>query len=427
MLEFIKTGKVNINIHDFVMYALFVLSFFNSYLYLAWIVIVPLALVLTGKSKGALDALIFITCRGVLNLGIVSSLPENMSLVRWAIIFALSIYLLACKTNLQNLPFFHTNLRIVLFAIYAIFAAWIVSSYPVTASFKVISYVVPFLAIIKGVSNTKDINWIKKISNLIGFLLIVGIPLFVLPVGYLRNGNSFQGLFNHPNMMGIMVALFIGVFLAKEKIFSLKSLIVVIGCIILEYFSKSRTGMFTILLIWILFIVTQQIKLSRKIEMILLIVLLVGVLIIFFDSFTSILTGFIYKGNNEGILISRETQIEKNILRFQESPIFGTGFNVPYLYGYRSYSFSFDLVTENGNLILAVLADTGLIGVFFWLLAYGTIFWIGQKEQLILFFTPIIVSFGEMAFFSTNSIAILFYFFFAIYIANGKMENGVET
>lgn len=51
-------------------------------------------------------------------------------------------------------------------------------------------------------------------------IMIISLPLFVLPLGYLRNGSGFQGILNHPQAFGPTMAILGAI--AASKLFAEK-------------------------------------------------------------------------------------------------------------------------------------------------------------------------------------------------------------
>ena len=90
---------------------------------------------------------------------------------------------------------------------------------------------------------------------------------------------------------------------------------------------------------------------------------------------------------------------------------------VPFNSGYQSFSFSFELNVEPGNIIIALLGDIGIVGTSLFIIAFGNLFYKMDKQNIILFLMPLVASMGEMMFFSTNNIAVLFYVFYGVCIA----------
>lgn len=398
-------------------YLFLIISFLNSALLSIWLVFVSLSKTAGHKQEGAIEAFILIQLRSIVNPGIAAPM-NSVEMIKWGCVFLLSFYILLKGFHqIHSKTISNVIILLFIFAIYLITAALLVSSYPTVAVFKIISYVVPFVSIIVGVNNTKNIPWIKIINRYLGILVIASIVTIPFPFAYLRTGHSFQGLLNHPNMFGIIAALFLaGLFAERNSSFDLKVLLLTLCCMCMIYLSKSRTGLISSILLFVIYIVCSEISKKKKS----IIIASIGAFIIFLfliDSSTVMeyINEFIYKGNTETIFSSRESQIEKNMVRFLSSPIIGTGFNVPYARGVRSFGFSTQLITENGNLIMALLGDTGIIGFALFAVVYGYMF--RKRHAVVLFWAPIIISFGEMVFFSTNNIGIFLYLYYSINLA----------
>lgn len=120
----------------------------------------------------------------------------------------------------------------------------------------------------------------------------------------------------------------------------------------------------------------------------------------------------------ESITLSRHGQYEGFLTKYNNNPLFGSGFMVPFMPGIQDWSFSFGLLVENGNLVYSVLGDLGIIGFIFFCTTYGYLLFKGRKKQgrLILFIAPFLICMGEMVFFSTNNNAILLYVMLAVFL-----------
>ena len=148
----------------------------------------------------------------------------------------------------------------------------------------------------------------------------------------------------------------------------------------------------------------------------------IAALIIF--GFGDSVLDFIYKGRSVGeLLYSREGQIARYMEKFTAHPAFGSGFMVPQNSAGRSFELSFELSIEPGNLIIALLGDLGIVGALLFFVPYGALLKHMDKRKLSLFLLPFIVSMGEMIFFSTNNIAILYYVLFAVCLLPGKEKR----
>jgi hypothetical protein len=155
------------------------------------------------------------------------------------------------------------------------------------------------------------------------------------------------------------------------------------------------------------------------------VMMLAVVLLTITTDVTDSIRNIMFKGHFDSLFYSRTNQIGRNLERFFSHPLIGTGFNVPYNQELRSWAFSFEMVVENGNIILAILADTGIFGMILFILAYAKLYFAGRGMLSTIFFVPFAVSMGEMSFFSTNNFGIIMYFMLAIFLADGiKFRNG---
>ena len=399
---------------------LFLLSLLNAPTLFFITIIGFLLAIHYSKKDGLIIYLMFIQLRSLINPGIaVSYGSTTLQLLKWIVIFSTSILILIknkkCASEVGKIIF-----SLIFFSVNIILYAFLKSSFPVVASFKVISYVIPFVAIIKGINQSNDSEKLfKNIVKLLGIMIFAGIICIKSSIGYYVNGYAFQGIFNHPNLFGVMISIFIASFLYSNKKLDCKALMIIITSIWLIMMSKSRTSLISSSLTFIIFIISQNIKFSKKFLSIFAILLLLLSYCAINNSIIDTLNDFLYKGHDNSILYSRKSQFEANINRFKSSPLIGTGFNVPYNRNNISYSLSMDLVVENGNIILSLLGDIGLIGLLLFVLVYTKIFLIGKKNIKTIFFIPFLVSMGEMSFFSTNNFAIILYILFGMYIADG--------
>lgn len=103
---------------------------------------------------------------------------------------------------------------------------------------------------------------------------------------------------------------------------------------------------------------------------------------------------------------------------FRSNPLFGKGFAVP-IYPNRSFIISTEFVVEPGNLLLSVLACGGIIGFVLFSIYMLNILITNKKNFKSLIYLPlasVMISMGEMVFFSSNNIGIWLYMFIGIYV-----------
>lgn len=399
------------------------LTFFNSALLAGWMISYLLMVLIVQDERIAVQFFIFVQLRSLISTGVAVSIA-SVSIIKWICVFGISLLVIFRCYSQTNQKLKSLILLLCLFSAYSILSSLLVSSYPLVAIFKVLSYVIPFVAVILSVYKTRDCCWIHEINLLLGLTILGGIIVLPLPVGYLRNGRFFQGLFNHPNILGVMVAIYLAGYIYENnrRIRFSSLVIVVLFNSFMIYKSYSRTGMLSFVLVLIIGILFLNIPKKQKMSIIVCSLVGFSLISIFSDTWRNEIVSYFLKGQHSiyDITYSRQGQIENNLNRIKMSPFLGTGFNVPYHLDIRDFSFSFDLITENGNLVMALLGDVGIIGTTLFTICYAKVFSIGRGNinGYTIFIVPFLVSMGEMAFFSTNNFAIILYLYFAIFMAD---------
>ena len=383
---------------------------------------------LRQNSKGSIKALLLITTRSILSPAIGISI-SNMQLFKWILLFGFSFWILfhlnitdkKDKEKVKKYSFF-----LGVFVLYCVFTSFFFSSYPIIAIFKLFSYAIVYYSVVLGVASSyKEFDWMKYFIDLL--MPIFLFSFFVVPLEAFRIvNNSFQGMLNQPNMFGIITALFITAITYKFSYgkFNMKYNIMLIMCIIMLYLSDSRTGMIASFVVLSIYFFLNNSNLNIKI---IFVSITAGVILIILLLHPEVLNrlnqeiiNFLLKGNEENILFSREGQIYTFIQKFKSNPYFGTGFAVPYIPNYRVFQMRFDVLVEPGNLILAIMGDSGIIGAILFLFLMIFIFIQNRGMKVVLYIAPLLISFGEMVFFSTNNMAVFLYLFYGVYMFDKK-------
>ena len=412
------TRRITISFEGIIIVIGFIISLLNSTLLILFTIVFPLLLLLLSGTKGALLSLWMIQLRSILNPGIIVQFEGSAAIAKWGMIFLLSGFIIiSCRKKIMNNIIKRVVFLICVFSGYCIFSAILVSSYPLVSAFKVFSYTIPFISVILGIYYVSDVNWTKIILISLGFVLFSGVLVYRHPVGYFRNGYAFQGIISHPNVFGAMLALFVACYIHYEKKLGIRQIPILGFAVLLAVASGSRTGMLSIVIALIVYLFTFELRLDLKIALYILMTIVIGMLL-FSTGMFEVLQELLFKGHTDSILYSRIGQINTNMERIISHPITGTGFNVPYQEGIRNWSFSFDLSVENGNIVLALLGDTGIIGIILFAIAFLQIFKTGFGMMATMFFVPFAVSMGEMSFFSTNNFGIVMYFMLAIFLTD---------
>lgn len=403
----------------------FILSCVNLWLLSVWTLLVFIRGILKSDD-GIIDFFIWIQLRSLINPGIAPVYSGYASLIKWITIFVSSIFILVFKKQNYKKSFEYVYISFILFGIYVIISGFVVSSYPIILSLKLLSYIIPFLAILKCISSM-NYGIINKVIVPLGMMIFTSLILVNSPIGYLRNGIGFQGVFNHPNVCGIMLTLFLAGYLYNSSRLNCKVIIISVIVVSIAIITKSRTGIFSCLSCILLFLLSKDTKKNTsQFTYFLLILFLLIISLIFKNLLIDFAKSIVFKGGYDSIIYSRSDQFKSNIYRFFESPLIGTGFNVPYIPHLRSYSIVFDMSVENGNLILSLLADIGLVGFVLFFYSYIGILKLGWGNKILLYVISFLVSMGEQSFFSTNNFGIIIYIYLSIYVADGlRIKNNL--
>lgn len=412
---------------DILFIVLFFVSFTSSVITTVFCIV--LLLYTRYGIEGEVKGLILLTFRGVLSSAVASG--SGNSIIRWIVLLGLSLLIILTKVHKDDEYWKLNNILFLLglFSLVVAVMSLFSSSYPVTAVFKVISFTLSFYAILKGVYATRDyVRWENYVCLLMTVLMLISAVL--IPFGKFRIVNSdFQGVFNHVNTMGTMCAIFIGMVLNsgwyKERV-RLKWTVIFLT-LIMCYLSASRTGLLSALLV-IVFYAIFKMK-SGTTRLIVSIVMLFLVFIFWtavsVDSSNAIMHAiheFMWKNSTNSIIDSRAEIIANSLARFKSNMITGTGFMVPYNSYIKSYSLSFNLIVEPGNLIYMLLGDTGIVGTVLFASLMLSILFKGNFEKIYLLIAALMINMGEMVFFSSNNYAILLYFLIALYLFDNEKE-----
>lgn len=401
----------------------FLALFFISFLHPSLGLLFNMALLYywTQGTPGCLKALVFLTTRGILNPAIASSTAFGS--FRWVVILGSAFFILINRNKIlkkNNRKYSLIFLTALYFSVFVMISGVITSSYPVTAMFKIVSFSLTFLAVIKGIAISS--SEFKCNEFFVGlYTILFGISIAIIPFSQFRVVNDdFQGIFNHVNLFGIVGAVYLAALLHSKcaKKYTFFRNFMVVSVLVMIYLSASRTGLATAISVILIYFITNKKVISKKIIIYLSIAIII--LICFPTGITTSLGNgikeFLYKNNAEDIWASREEIIASYQEKYYQEPIMGTGFMVPYSRGVKDYRLNFDLMVEPGNLIWAVLGDTGIIGFFLFIVLFIVLLIHGKIRRVHLLLCAYTVCMGEMVFFSVNNMSVLLYILIGTYV-----------
>jgi hypothetical protein len=293
---------------------------------------------------------------------------------------------------------------------------------------------------------------------LFAFILINFFIYFVTDIGYEHDERFFQGVFNHPQVLGIIASSFssiVFIIILNQKNFSLKTIFFVtifISCLILIFLSASRTALFSFLfstLIFIFFSIFFRKKEFLKFYNIFgnktfrtLSIILLLFLIFFYDYYYRIILNFIEKDYNvknfvDIYISSRLIAMEPLIENIKHTLLTGIGFGLPSLNTYKPVNnFNLEILNyftyEKGNIFLLVLEEVGLLGFLifiFWLFFLIQRLILSRNNiALIIFINILLINLGEAVLFSTGGLGLflLILLFWAAARPNSLSKNSYE-
>ncbi|WP_270912384.1 O-antigen ligase family protein [Staphylococcus saprophyticus] len=418
----IKKQALNNAIELVLIIIFFTLSLINVPLFLLSL-LMSVILIFKQRGLGILKLIIILVFRYVLSEGL-DNLSDTALVPVFKYFMLLGIaplYLIYNYKILMEDKFFIKFLKIssstmILF----IFISFIGTDYYVMSFLKTLNYFVPLLIIVSLITliseKEKFLFWF---SNIFKIMICISLLLIKSPIGYLRNGFSFQGIFNHPNLFGIILVLGILTILiemaVKNKISIMNIIIVLLGVYEL-ILSNSRTSLLSFVVCLIIFFMFSNIKKSIKIISIIT-TFLIGILVYIIPTTNNFITNYIQKGqSSDEILLSRYGQIDNTLYVLQNSPVFGIGFGIPV----NRTSLELNSFTyEAGNLFFGLLSYVGILGLCIYIFYLIYVIFI-QKSinnlMLSLFLGSILINMGELVMFSSNNVGIICYVIWGIYI-----------
>ncbi len=377
--------------------------------------------------RGSIKALLLIAIRTPMSPAI--AVPfGSLQTMKWIFIFGFCAWILLNSKKIEYERAGKLNsavLSLTVFVVVAAIESIVNASYPITALFKLFSYYFVCSAIIRGVAATEFPEEFLSLSLMILTPMIM-ISVVLIPFDSFRLINdTFQGVFNHPNMFGIMGAVYTGLLVMYKRFYGKGNTLLIIVVLIMIFLTTSRTGM----LAAIFCVVVGYKYLFPPKTRVLVFVGALFALILMWPSFWTVVRNFLFKYGEDTILYSRMGQRQLFQYRFNAHPVLGSGFAVPYNPGLRDLSLNMNLNVEPGNIVWAILGDCGIVGfVFFVVHILTLVFYRFDFKRVLFVAVPIVVSMGEMAFFSVNSIAMIYYVMFGLYlfIDDDKQEGIVE-
>jgi hypothetical protein len=357
------------------------------------------------------------------------------SFMKWLVlILAASRILLASIARPRRLP--PSVIWLTLFAITAGVSSRVMSYDFAVSAFKLAAFYLAILAVLLAFHSSADLkyHWQSWLFTLFVVVLVSGLPLLVLKVGYFRNNQGFQGILNHPQAYGVffapLTAMAIGIWLERGRRLHAVALVALVGGLTLLS-SQARTAVFAMLLSFLCTMLTAVLRRRdwlasmsgpwRKWTSLTVMLAMAAGLVSQSGLLERGTLGFLEKGNDAldasgGLRQARGRLMDMSWSNFLDHPILGIGF------GLASDPSSFEVErhpilgipvgasTEKGFMPTAVLEEDGIVGTIVLLLLLASlalpIIRRGSVAHSLLFWTCLFTNFGEMCFFAMGGLGL---------------------
>lgn len=308
---------------------------------------------------------------------------------------------------------------------------------PAVSAMKLVMFTYMSCAIILGstsLNKQEAQNLSTWFNSLVVAIVALSLPVFAFPeIAYARNGQGFQGILNHPQTFGpilapTLCAVLASIFLSRPKN-SLLLLFIALGLVALMIASQARTAMaavalsmaFTAAVVFFKKKKFIQFRIGRFVTVSTVAFVALTLAIAGSSVLQEKLMGYMYKRNStdiESALSSRSGGIESQWSNFLESPLVGYGFGV-YRWGLGTggavevMGLPISAPVEKGFLPTAILEETGILGglSFVAVLIYLSRRVIARRntQWTAIFFACLFVNVGEMVIFSVGGIGLLYW------------------
>ncbi len=391
------------------------------------LVMLGLAVYAWRGAKESLQALTIMFLLLNLNPGIFYFWGQGASL-RWLVLFS-AFGRITLDTILINKKWpFNVNMLLLLYAVVIVILSAVSSRLPAISIFKAVAFFIGAVTIITCFYRTRNAQpyWFSWFFSFFVLILAVSLPYYVLPAGFFTNGRGFQGILNHPQTMGPIMAPFaaaLTLWLVRSEQRSMVHVLALFAGLFAIYASQSRTALLMYMLSvagasvvrWMRRPVRRRTRAARVSVPVKLLggVVMAVILVAQGSVIDEKLQQFLLKQSETAESLSfqvRTAMVQRQMTNFQAQPLTGIGFGVPSnVDDWVSLSTGFlgiptGFPVEKGFLPSAVLEETGLIGASLLIVLLFTLLWPALQKAsgpyLAILLACLLANTGEMVFFS---------------------------
>lgn len=396
-----------------------------------------LALVALSGKRAAIQVLALCWLFTMLSPGIAPSSSLG-ALGRYAVIFAAaaSVFLRYRPSQYESAQNRLILLTVAL-GVFLLVHSLLFSAVPDVSVLKVISWtttLVTLFAAWGGLSANQSGQLVRQLFAGLTLLMLLSMPLVLLPLGYMRNGQGFQGILNHPQAFGPTMSL-LGVWVVLGML-TLKrppwKIVLFSGiCLALILLSEARTaglalvgGVISTIVLTGLLSRKAVIKSfpglrSKRTTLVVFLSLLMAVA--FAPKLVGGLDNYIIKRGSALSVTgafneSRGKLMDAMIYNIKEHPWTGIGFGIASIPMKMNvtrdpiFNLPIGASIEKGVLPIAVVEEVGVFGLLLFLLWGANILRVAVRKggaAVGLLATIILFNFGESTFFSVGGMGML--------------------
>lgn len=325
----------------------------------------------------------------------------------------------------------------LILGVFLIIHSFIFSPIVDVSALKAVSWTLVMTTLISawtGLAPDERDSLIQQIFAGLVAIMLVSLPLLVMPVGYLRNGTGFQGIFGQPQAFGPTMAL-LGTW-AASHVFQQKrppwsAVALTLGCMVLVILSEARTaGLSLVLGVGIAVVMAptlsgQPLRTAlpgfRSPRIFFVGFISVAVILIAGPFLSDRIGSYIAKrGEADNLVEAYETSrgglMQRMLVNIEAKPLEGIGFGIasnPELMDVQRdpvLGLPLKATIEKGVLPLAVLEELGVFGFLMVAAWIGMLLRRGARGGVVplaVTTTALLINMGESILFSAGGLGLL--------------------
>lgn len=417
----------------------------------AWGIVIVLTLL--KHRENLIKAILLLLLLVFANSTIFRHAPQQ-NLLRWAVILIVMVRTLSYADMKVRVRKYGT----VLVFCFAIIPSLLVSAYLSVSVTKLFIYCLGTLSVYLLIDTFPDVSRLALRTFLI-VIVICSTVLVFSKIGYINNGHGFQGVLNHPQGFGIVMSIAVSFFIIEwingyYGYYSYLNKILLILSSIFLILSESRTGLLaSVLAITATMVLSNRTIFRQNLSKFTPIIFFTTIAFFVASAFVdtspigaSIQKFLLKSGTQEyenglleiddAFLVSRKGILENSWDSFLSHPITGIGFAMPspgtsIIQANTFMGIPLEFPIEKSNIVTALMEETGIVGVFAFLLLLQSqlkkLIFPKTDPFLLLFLTVLFINLGEMAYFSIGGWGLLIQFCIGLALSRPSEINQSPT